>query len=404
MNAIIIEFVKKTMNNNEKEDYNVDGSKLSSHLSNFWNTILWDGLGETFIKLGSLIVTLLLCGVVIVFASRYYLKKKETSDPQNIHADELINAVTDAELPYFSPVVPEDEKTYLYDGIYRVSDNHTNLPAKARNQVQRYIVQENDTVFGISEQFNLKPSTILWGNPYTLSDDPHALLAGLEINILPVDGVYYEWHDGDGLNGVSEVFGVMPEDIIDFPANGLSRETIGDYRNPNIKPGTWLIIPGGSRAFVNWSAPLITRENPAVASIYGPGACQAVTDGPLGSGTFIWPTTETWISGYDYDEGTNHRAIDIAGSLGNSVFAADAGVVVYAGWNNHGYGNVVMIDHGNGWQTLYAHLDSYNVDCGYYVFKGDTIAALGTTGNSSGPHLHYEMRYNGVPVNPNNFY
>lgn len=391
------------MNNNENEDYNKNEKKPSSTLNNFWNQILWNGLGETFIKLGSVIVTLLLCGVVIVFASRYYLQKKEKAQPQTDSTD-VFAPMTDADLPYFSPAVPDNEKIHLYDGVYRISGNHTNLPAKARNQVQRYTVQENDTVIGISEQFNLKPSTILWGNPYTLSDDPHALLAGLEINILPVDGVYYEWHDGDGLNGVSDVFGVTPEDIIDFPANGLSRETIGDYSNPNIRPGTWLIIPGGSRAFVNWSAPLITRENPAVASIYGPGACQAVTDGPLGSGVFIWPTTETWISGYDYDEGTNHRAIDIAGSLGNSVFAADAGVVVYAGWNNHGYGNVVMIDHGNGWQTLYAHLDSYNVDCGYYVFKGDTIAALGTTGNSSGPHLHYEMRYNGVPVNPNNFY
>ena len=391
------------MNNNENEDYNKNEEKPSSALNNFWNQILWNGLGETFIKLGSVIVTLLLCGVVIVFASRYYLQKKEKTEPQAVTTD-VFSPMTDADLPYFSPAVPDNEKIHLHDGVYRISGNHTNLPAKARNQVQRYTVQENDTIIGIGEQFNLKPSTILWGNPYTLSDDPHALLAGLEINILPVDGVYYEWHDGDGLNGVSDVFGVTPEDIIDFPANGLSRETIGDYSNPNIRPGTWLIIPGGSRAFVNWSAPLITRENPAVASIYGPGACQAVTDGPLGSGTFIWPTTETWISGYDYDEGTNHRAIDIAGSLGNSVFAADAGVVVYAGWNNHGYGNVVMIDHGNGWQTLYAHLDSYNVDCGYYVFKGDTIAALGTTGNSSGPHLHYEMRYNGVPVNPNNFY
>ena len=391
------------MNNNENEDYNKKEGKPSSTLNNFWNQILWNGLGETFIKLGSVIVTLLLCGVVIVFASRYYLQKKEKAEPQTVTTD-VFAPMTDADLPYFSPAVPDNEKIHLHDGVYRISGNHTNLPAKARNQVQRYTVQENDTIIGIGEQFNLKPSTILWGNPYTLSDDPHALLAGLEINILPVDGVYYEWHDGDGLNGVSDVFGVKPEDIIDFPANGLSRETIGDYSNPNIRPGTWLVIPGGSRAFVNWSAPLITRENPAVASIYGPGACQAVTDGPLGSGVFIWPTTETWISGYDYDEGTNHRAIDIAGSLGNSVFAADAGVVVYAGWNNHGYGNVVMIDHGNGWQTLYAHLDSYNVDCGYYVFKGDTIAALGTTGNSSGPHLHYEMRYNGVPVNPNNFY
>lgn len=390
------------MKNNENEFE--DENKPQHESESVWLRILWTGLGETFIKVGSVIVTILLCGVVIIFASRHYLSERKSEPEERPASVQEAAAVTVEDLPYYSPMIPENEKEHIYDGVLRISDNHTNLPAKARYTVQKYLVQENDTVIGISEQFNLSPSTILWGNPYTLSDDPHALLAGMEINILPVDGVYYEWHDGDGLNGVSDVYGVTPEDIIDFPANGLSRETIGDYSNPNIKAGTWLVIPGGSRAFVNWSAPLITRENPAVASIYGPGACEAVMDGPLGSGTFIWPTTETWISGYNYDEATNHRAIDIAGQLGNNVFAADAGVVVYAGWNNHGYGNVIMIDHGNGWQTLYAHLESYNVGCGYYVFQGDVIGGLGTTGNSSGPHLHYEMRYNGTPVNPNNFY
>ena len=390
------------MNNNNENEFEKQNNETNGQ-NNIWYKILWNGLGDTFIRVSSIIVTVILCGIVLVFTSRHYLTAKESEEPVRtpVAADSI---ASDAILPYYSPSIPNDEKAHLYDGLYRTSENHTNLPNKARYEVQKYTVQENDTVIGISEQFNLSPSTILWGNPYTLSDDPHALLAGMEINILPVDGVYYEWHDGDGLNGVADVYGVTPEEIIDFPSNGLSRETIGDYSNPNIRAGTWLVIPGGSRAFVNWSAPLITRENPAVASIYGPGACQAVTDGPLGSGTFIWPTTETWISGYDYDESTNHRAIDIAGMLGNAVYAADAGVVVYAGWNNHGYGNVVMIDHGNGWQTLYAHLDSYNVDCGYYVFQGDVIARLGTTGNSSGPHLHYEMRYNGVPINPNNFY
>ena len=393
------------MNNNEKQTDNQSPNLPEQETrENIWNRILWYGLGEGFIKVGTIVVTIILCGVVLVFASRHYLQEREPARVENANPEVAAESFPSAFLPYYSPGVPEDEKYYLSQGLRRISDNHTNLPMKARYQVQRYTVQENDTVIGIGEQFNLSPSTILWGNPYTLSDDPHALRAGMEINILPVDGVYYEWHDGDGLNGVADVYKVTPEDIIDFPANGLSRETIGDYSNPNIRAGTWLVIPGGSRAFVNWSAPLITRENPAVASIYGPGACQAVTDGPLGSGTFVWPTSEHWISGYNYDEATNHRAIDIAGSLGNPVYAADAGVVVYAGWNNHGYGNVVMIDHGNGWQTLYAHLDSYNVDCGYYVFQGDTIASLGTTGNSSGPHLHYEMRYNGTPINPNNFY
>ena len=392
----------------EKPSENIpdnDEPKKNGGFSDFWIRLLRNGLGASFLRIGSAVVTVLLFAVVILITSRYYLKGQLHKAPAvPDESEEETREETNAILPYYDPSFALNERIGLTQGIHPFSQTHTDLPAKARAEVLTYTVEANDSIIGIAEKYNLNPSTILWGNPYSLGDDPHALMAGMEINILPVDGVYYEWHDGDGLNGVSDVYGVTPEDIINFPTNNLSMETIGDFSNPHIKAGTWLVIPGGSREFVNWSAPLITRENPAVASIYGPGACEAVTDGPLGSGVFIWPTVETWLSGYDYDEGTNHRAVDIAGGIGNAIYAADAGVVVYAGWNNHGYGNVVMIDHGNGWQTLYAHLDSYNVGCGNFVFAGDVIAGLGTTGNSSGPHLHYEMRYNGVPMNPHNFY
>jgi murein DD-endopeptidase MepM/ murein hydrolase activator NlpD len=88
--------------------------------------------------------------------------------------------------------------------------------------------------------------------------------------------------------------------------------------------------------------------------------------------------------------------------MGNPIYAADTGVVVYAGWNNFGYGNVVVIDHGNGWQTLYAHMETLAVGCGSYVYAGDYIAGMGSTGNSSGPHLHFEMMHDAYgKVNPN---
>ncbi|MCJ7625145.1 MAG: M23 family metallopeptidase, partial [Anaerolineaceae bacterium] len=153
-----------------------------------------------------------------------------------------------------------------------------------------------------------------------------------------------------------------------------------------------------------WSAPRITRDDPAVAKVYGPGYCGEVMDGPIGNGTFVWPTVERYLSGYDYSPETNHRGIDISGMLGNSIFAVDSGVVVYAGWNDWGYGEVVVIDHGNGWQSLYAHLSTYNVECGSYVYQGDVIAAMGSTGKSSGPHLHFELRSDEFgKVNPWNF-
>ncbi|MCD6475830.1 MAG: LysM peptidoglycan-binding domain-containing M23 family metallopeptidase [Anaerolineaceae bacterium] len=232
----------------------------------------------------------------------------------------------------------------------------------------------------------------MWANYYTLADNPNALQPGQELNILPVDGTYYEWHAGDGLTGVAEFFGVDVEDIISWPGNELNEETIGDYANPNIDPGDWLVIPGGSRDYISWSAPMITRENPAEASIFGPGACGAVYDGPIGDGVMIWPTIERYLSGYDYTPEINHYGIDIAGDLGYAIWAVDDGVIVYSGWNDWGYGNVVVIDHGNGWQSLYAHLDYINYGCGDYVYEGDIIGGMGSTGRSTGPHLHFELR------------
>lgn len=379
-------------------------NKRKNSISDLWLKIIQAGLGERLLKIGSAVVTVLLIGTVLWVTGNFFMEDTQTDA---INLQETLRSTPvrqSAVLPYYDPAYPKGELKPLNEGVFRSTKNDTELPAKARTDVIKYVVQKGDTVTSIAEKFNLRPSTILWANPYTLADNPHLVVEGMELNILPVDGVYYDWHDGDGLNGVAEVYGVTPEDIINYPGNGLDPATIGDYSHPNIAPGTWLIVPGGSREFINWSAPFITRENPAVASIYGPGACQSVMDGPVGSGVFIWPTIETRISGYNYSEETNHRAIDIAGSTGNAVYASDAGVVVYAGWNDWGYGNVVMIDHGNGWQTLYAHLDSYNVQCGYYVAAGDVIGAVGTTGNSSGPHLHFEMRYNGIPQNPNNFF
>jgi len=267
--------------------------------------------------------------------------------------------------------------------------------------VTKYTVVEGDTVFGIAEKFGLKPETILWGNYYILLDDPHALQPGQELNILPVDGTYHEWQEGEGLNGIATYYGVKPEDIINYPANNLDPATIGDLAHPNIAPGTWLVIPGGHREFISWSAPLgVTRENPASARVLGPGACDPISGGAVGFGAFIWPANKHYLSGFDYTPNANHWGIDIAGNEGEAVYATDAGVVVYAGWNNYGYGNMIMIDHGNNFQSLYGHLSAINVGCGQSVGQGDVIGAIGSTGHSSGAHLHFEIRAISSFVNP----
>jgi murein DD-endopeptidase MepM/ murein hydrolase activator NlpD len=265
----------------------------------------------------------------------------------------------------------------------------TTIPQRPPVVIVKYQVEQGDTLFGIADEFGLKPETVLWGNFHVLQDNPHSLRPGQELNILPVDGTYYEWSQGDELNGVAAFFGVTAQDIFDWPGNNLPQDI--DPANPGIEPGTGLVIPGGRRDFVTWSAPRITRANPAVARLAGPGACGSVSGGPIGEGAFIWPTTATNLSGTPFT--SYHPGIDIAGSTGNAIYASASGVVVYAGWSDHGYGLMVVIDHGDGWQTLYAHMNTVDVACGQTVFQGNVIGGVGSTGNSTGAHLHFEMQH-----------
>lgn len=357
------------------------------------------GLGESTLRLASNALLLVVVIGVISLLKGFYSESDQSFSGQNVLAAEPT--------PTPDVVLDTAEETVSRPagGIPRMAKLYTTIPSRPRKEITTYEVQEGDTIFGIAERYNLNPQTILWGNYYTLLDDPHRLAAGQTLNILPVNGTYYEWQDGDGLNGVADFFGVDPEVIVKFEANHLDKATIGDYANPNIAPGTWLVIPGGERSFISWSAPVgITRENPASAYILGDGACEPVSGGAVGYGTFVWPGVNHFLSGYDWSPETNHRGIDIAGSAGMAIFAADAGVVVYSGWNNYGYGNVVIIDHGTGFQTLYAHMSAIYAGCGQSVGQGETIGLFGSTGNSSGPHLHFEImtsRYG--KVNPWDF-
>lgn len=289
------------------------------------------------------------------------------------------------------------EASFTDQGIIRRIDSHTIIPSRSRQEVITYTVKRNDTLFGIAETFNLKPETILWGNFETLQDNPHFLKPDQVLNILPVDGTYYKWNANDNINAVASVFGVGPQAIIDFSGNQIDLTALNDP-SAGIQPDQWVIIPGGKRAIKDWGPPAITRSNPASARYYGDGSCGSVYEGAIGTGTFIWPSVARSISGYNYSG--IHPAIDIAGATGNAVFAADNGVVVFSGWSNYGYGYMVVIDHGNGFQTAYAHLSAIAVSCGQSVFQGGYIGAVGNTGNSAGSHLHFELSYNGAKLNP----
>ena len=121
------------------------------------------------------------------------------------------------------------------------------------------------------------------------------------------------------------------------------------------------------------------------------------------TGKFIRPYYGVVTSRYGSRWGRNHNGIDYGGRVGDPVKAADGGTVSFAGWDNGGYGKLIKINHGNGKVTYYAHLNSINVSVGQKVAQGQLIGKVGNTGRSTGPHLHFEIRINGKPVNPSNY-
>jgi murein DD-endopeptidase MepM/ murein hydrolase activator NlpD len=367
-----------------------------------WENLSHFGLGESVLRVGTHMLSIAFI-LLAVWALREFNLRSLTADAAQ---EEGVAASLPEETPSagleLPPISQAEQMSIL--GVPRLTLMQTNISGRPRIEVITYEVQRGDTVFGIAEKFGLQPQTILWGNYATLADNPHFLREGQDLNILPVDGTYHRYSAGEGLSAIAEAYNITVEDIINYPGNRIVHETLGDWENPNLEPGRWLIIPGGTRAFASWSAPMISRRDPAVARHIGPGSCGTILDGPIGFGSFIWPSGRQYLSGYDYSPATNHFGIDIAGRLGEPLWASDAGVIVYAGWNNFGYGNMVVIDHGNGWQTLYAHLEVVGVVCGQGVFQGTPLGTIGSTGMSSGPHIHYEMMHSSYGrVNPWDF-
>jgi murein DD-endopeptidase MepM/ murein hydrolase activator NlpD len=348
-------------------------------------------------------VTLMILAVVVVIVvrNRFFNIPKQIASQETMTAPAELSTSQSIDPRAIALAPIEPTSSVARGGIARFALLHTTIPTRPRVDVIKYTVEPGDTLFVIADKFSLKPETLLWGNYDVLEDNPHLLKPNQALNILPTDGTYYKWAENDILSKVAEFFKVDPKAILEYPGNRFDL-TVSTVENPGVEVGKWLIIPGGKRAIKDWGPPAISRTNPASAAYYGPGSCGKIYEGAIGIGAFVWPTTERFISGYGYDPGV-HPAIDIAGEIGNPVMAADSGVVVYAGWSNYGYGNLLVIDHGTGWQTAYGHLNSIGVTCGQSVLRGGVVATLGSTGNSTGAHLHFEMIYNGVKVNPRDF-
>jgi murein DD-endopeptidase MepM/ murein hydrolase activator NlpD len=257
--------------------------------------------------------------------------------------------------------------------ITRRADPHTAIPSRPRLEIVTYRVQPGDTTESIAEQFGLDPTTIMWSNP-EIEKAPDLLKVGQELVILPLDGVYHTVEEGDTLDDIVETYEVPIQEIVNCPFNNLPLD--GELR-----AGTRIVVPGGTK-------PYVPRE---VTTYGGP-----VPEDIAGTGLFRWPASGYISQGYWY----GHRAVDVANAIGAAILASDGGYVSFTGWTDVGYGYLVVLDHANGYRTYYAHLNDYFVVEGQAVEAGQVIGEMGSTGNSTGPHLHFEVRYNGYPTNP----
>ena len=240
-----------------------------------------------------------------------------------------------------------------------------------------YTVQPLDTPIGIAEKFGIKSETILGGNAY-LSEEASSMQVGVTLLILPIDAVLHNVVEGETLEGLEELYGIAADEIISYGANNLEFP----YR---LYPGTQIMVPGAVRELFVWTAPSLPSR-PSTSDSTGTGITPLVQ----GTGIFLWPAGYRGITQYFW---YGHGAIDVGMPEGSPVTAADTGTVTWAGWNIYGYGVLVVINHGNGYETYYGHLNNVGVVPGQVVNQGQYIGASGNTGRSSGPHLHFEVRY-----------
>lgn len=256
----------------------------------------------------------------------------------------------------------------------------TDISQKPRDKVITYTIQKGDTLSTIAQKFGISTETIKWQND--LKGD--TLTVGDTLEILPVSGIAYKVQSGDTVYTIAKKFDTVAQKIVDFPFN--------DFANPetfSLVNGQILIVPDGIKPS---EQPTYIKKQVFIAQ--GP---VSVT-----SAGFTWPMR----GGISQFASWYHMALDITNPVGTPVVAAQDGVVssVSVGSWDGGYGTNVTVNGGNGYSTLYAHMSSISVSVGQNVVAGRTVVGYsGNTGRSTGPHLHFEVRRNGVLVNPLSF-
>ncbi|MHB1354839.1 MAG: peptidoglycan DD-metalloendopeptidase family protein [Anaerolineae bacterium] len=324
--------------------------------------------------------------VLLLVALSFSLPK---SVGPTVYANNLLNPQsTTPSLLYIRFASPLQQERYLQQSVLpftsrRVGDILPIAEAERtiRTEVLTYTVQKNDTIEVIAVRFNVKVTTLMYSNPEVYLY-PDALSIGQEILIPPVDGAIHIVGEGDNIQSIANAYQVTTQIIADFVSNKLSPPYV-------LVPGQMLVLPGGIK-------PAPPKPKPEPEPEPEPEYVYESPKASTGSGYLEWPASGLITQDcYNY-----HIALDIANKSGTPIYAADAGYVFRIESLNYSWGHYILIDHGNGMVTRYAHLSGFNVVVGQSVAKGELIGFMGTTGKSTGNHLHFEVIINGQQVCP----
>jgi murein DD-endopeptidase MepM/ murein hydrolase activator NlpD len=254
----------------------------------------------------------------------------------------------------------------------------TRITKREREEIITHTVVPGDTVSTIAREYGISASTILWENDLSVYS---IIRPGDKLAILPVSGISHKVKSGENLGKIAKDYKVEEEEIMS--ANKLA--------DASLQIGQKLIIPGVAKVTSTAYKPKTYTGFEAIKNIIAAPSAK-----PVSGNKMNWPTEGSRISQY---YSWRHLGLDIANKLGTPLYAADAGVVEFAGWGT-GYGNQIVIDHGGGKKTRYAHASKLYVGKGDKIDKGQSIAAMGSTGWSTGSHLHFEVIINGRKMNP----
>jgi len=311
---------------------------------------------------------------------------------------ENLSAVKSQYIPSIAPLDEESENIGMLDQdmqalsnsqiLIKKNNDLKSLSAKAtankknndRKKAINYIVKSGDSISTIAYKFGISVSTILWENNLSAYS---IIRPGDRLTILQTSGISYMIKSGDNLSRIASKYDIDEDEIV----------KINNIKDKNkLRAGKQLIIPGGKKIKYAASNKKSYSGIQAIREIVKSGGSET-------SNKMHWPTVGHRITQY---YSWRHRGLDIANKTGTPLYAADAGVVERAGWGK-GYGNQIVINHGGGKKTRYAHASKLYVKKGQRVDKGEAIAAMGSTGWSTGPHIHFEVIINGKKYNPLNY-